>query len=162
MIPVMDIDGLTTARALHVLGVVLWIGGVAMETSVIMPALRRTADVGERAAWFEKIERRFAWQARLTVLLVGLTGLYMIVEMDAWGRFAMAGQWWLHAMVFVWALFTFVLFVAEPLFLHRWLARRIAVDADATFALIQRLHWVVLTLSLVTVAGAVVGAHGGF
>jgi uncharacterized membrane protein len=35
----MEIPGI--ARALHVLAVVLWIGGVAMVTTVLLPALRR-------------------------------------------------------------------------------------------------------------------------
>jgi hypothetical protein len=32
--------------------------------------------------------------------------------------------WWMHAMIAVWLLFTVVLFVAEPLILHRWLLAR--------------------------------------
>jgi uncharacterized membrane protein len=32
------------ARALHVLGVVIWIGGVWMVTAVVLPGLRRPAD----------------------------------------------------------------------------------------------------------------------
>lgn len=31
------------ARVLHVVGVVLWIGGVAMVTTVILPAVKRLA-----------------------------------------------------------------------------------------------------------------------
>ena len=38
-------DGLALARALHVLGVVIWIGGVAMATTVAIPAVRR-GDLG--------------------------------------------------------------------------------------------------------------------
>jgi len=34
-------DGLALARALHVLGGVVWIGGVAMATTVAIPSLRR-------------------------------------------------------------------------------------------------------------------------
>ena len=153
-------DELTIARALHVLGVVLWIGGVAMETMVLLPAMRKTPDPAERIAWFKKVEHGFAWQARLATLLVGLTGLYMVYAMNAWSRFAALDQWWLHAMVFVWALFTLVLFVLEPLVLHRWFDRRAAEDPDALFTLLQRLHWVFLTVSLVTVAAGVAGAHG--
>jgi hypothetical protein len=66
----------------------------------------------------------------------------------------------MHAMVLVWAIFTFVLFVAEPLVLHRWFHRRAAADPERTFALVRTGHWILLTLSLVTVAGAVLGAHG--
>lgn len=53
-----------------------------------------------------------------------------------------------------------MLFVAEPLFLHRWFHARAASDPDGTFRLIQRMHAVLLTVSLVTVFGAVLGAHG--
>lgn len=157
----MDIDGITIARALHVLGVVLWIGGVAMETTVMLPAMRQAEDPAERMRWFKRIERLFSWQARLTTTLVGLSGIYMLWATDGWDRFADPGQWWLHAMVLVWAIFTVILFVLEPLVLHDWFDRRYAADPDATMALIQRLHWVLLTVSLVIVAAGVIGAHGG-
>jgi hypothetical protein len=66
----------------------------------------------------------------------------------------------MHAMIAVWLLFTVVLFVAEPLFLHRWLLARAKAKPQATFRLLEWLHWVWLILSLVTVAGAVAGTHG--
>lgn len=67
-------DGLNLARGLHVLGVVLWIGGVGFVTTVLLPAVARLKTPAERVAFFEEIEGRFAWQARGTTLLVGLTG----------------------------------------------------------------------------------------
>ena len=158
----MEINDLVLARALHVLGIVLWIGGVAMETSVLLPALRRTSDVNERIAWFKKIEHGFIWQVRFSVLLVGLTGLYMLFATDGWSRFMRLDQWWLHAMVMVWAIFAAVIFILEPLVLHRWFDRRVAQDPDAAFALIARLHWFLLTVSLGVVVAGIVGAHGGF
>jgi len=48
------------ARALHVVGVVLWIGGVAFVTTTLIPALRRKTDKGERLSLFEQLEGRFA------------------------------------------------------------------------------------------------------
>jgi len=61
--PVMD--DVVLARALHVLAVVIWVGGVAMATMVVLPAVRR-GDVGaNRLEVFEAIERRFAWYARI-------------------------------------------------------------------------------------------------
>lgn len=149
------------ARALHVVAVVLWIGGVAFVTTVLLPAVRRTQAPSARLALFDRIERRFAWQARATTLLAGVTGFWMTHRYGLWLRFADPGFWWMHAMVLVWALFTLMLFVLEPLVLHRWLAARHARDPEATFALVQRLHWVLLALSLVTVLGATAGAHGG-
>ena len=67
-------DPAIAARALHVLGVVLWIGGVAFVTTVLLPAVRRLKAPEERVEFFETLERRFAWQARGTTLLVGATG----------------------------------------------------------------------------------------
>ena len=149
------------ARALHVLAIVHWIGGVSMVTLVLLPAIMHRVPVEKRLDLFEMIEGRFAVQARMSTLLAGLTGLYMIYELDAWQRFTDARFWWMHAMVALWAVFTLVLYVAEPLFLHRWFHDRATRDPEGTFRLVRRMHVVLLTASLVTIGGAVLGAHGG-
>ena len=104
------LDDAAIARALHVFGVVLWIGGVGFVTTVLLPAVRRTKDADERVAFFEAVEGRFAWQARGTTLLVGASGLYLAYVMDLWDAFTQPQYWWLHAMVFVWAVFSVMLF----------------------------------------------------
>lgn len=153
-------DKLALARALHVGAVVLWIGGVGFVTTVLLPATRRLKEPGERLAFFDAVERRFAWQARITTLLAGATGFYMVAELDLWDRFRAAAFWWMHGMVAVWAIFTLMLFVLEPLFLHRWFNARADVDAEGTFALVERLHRFLLTIGLIVVLGAVAGSHG--
>ena len=153
-------DDVVLARALHVLGVVIWIGGVAMVTMVLLPAIRR-GDLGpNRLQVFEAIERRFAWQARLATIVVGLTGFYMTQRLELWDRFRSGGFWWMHAMVCLWLLFTVVLFVAEPLVLHRRFHTRAIAVPDAAFALLHRAHWVLLGLSVITILGAVAGSQG--
>lgn len=149
------------ARAVHVLAVVLWIGGVAFVTTVLLPAVGRMQAPGQRLAFFDAIERRFAWQARVTTLLAGITGFWMTHRFGLWPRFADPAFWWMHAMVLVWAVFTLMLFVLEPLVLHRWLQMRSGRDPEGTYALVQRLHWALLAASLVTLLGAVTGSHGG-
>lgn len=156
----MDLNML--ARAVHVLGVVHWIGGVAMVTLVLLPGLMSRIPKEKRLELFEMIEGRFATQARISTVLVGLTGLYMTYVLDAWDRFLDLHFWWMHAMVLVWAIFTFVLFIGEPLFLHEWFHARATRDPEGTFRLVFRLHILLLTLSLIAVAGAVMGAHGAF
>jgi uncharacterized membrane protein len=155
-------DDLAVARALHVLAIVVWIGGVAMVTSVILPAVRRMAKPNERIAFFESVERRFAFQARVSTVLAAVTGFYMVYRLELWDRFLDVQYWWMHAMVAVWAVFTLVLFVLEPLVLHRLFNERAQRDPEGTFRLVERLHWVLLTLSLVTTFGAVAGVHGAF
>ena len=155
-------DDFALARVLHVLAVVLWIGGVAMVTTVLLPAVGNMKTPRERVEFFERVERRFAWQARVTTLIAGVSGFYMVHYIDAWNRFAQAAFWWMHAMVIVWVLFTVMLFILEPLVLHRYFLVRAERDPVGTFALIQRMHWVLLTISLLAVAGAVAGSHGWF
>jgi uncharacterized membrane protein len=153
-------EGAIVARVLHVLGVVLWIGGVAFVTAVLLPAVKRMREPAERVELFEKVEAGFARQARVTTLLTGLSGFYLLHRLGAWGRLADAHYWWMHAMIVVWLLFTLVLFVLEPLWLHQWFRERATRDPDGTFRIIRRLHWVLLAVSLVTVAGAAAGSHG--
>jgi uncharacterized membrane protein len=148
------------ARVVHVLAVVLWVGGVGMVTTVLLPAIRRSYPAEQRFQAFHDLEKRFANQARVTTALVGLSGLYMVWRLDAWSWFQMAGFWWMHAMVLVWLLFTLMLFVIEPLFLEQLLARRAASAPEATFRIIERLHRILLALSLVAIAGAVAGSQG--
>ena len=153
-------DDVTIARALHVLAVVHWIGGVAMVTLVILPALARLVVPERRLDLFEAIEGRFGSQARWSVTLAGLSGFWMTWRLDAWDRFVEPCYWWMHAMVAVWALFTVILFVAEPLFLHAWFRRRATRDPEGTAALVLRAHRVLLAVAAVTILGAVLGAHG--
>lgn len=148
------------ARVLHVLAVVHWIGGVAMVTLVVLPQLR-ALPATERIAMFERIEGGFGAQAKLSTLVAGLSGLWMLWLTDGWGLFLLPEYWWLHLMVTVWTLFTLVLFVLEPLVLHRWFHVRAVSDPEGTFAIILRLHRVLLALSALAVLGAVQGAHGG-
>jgi len=152
-------DDVAVARALHVLAIVVWIGGVSMVTTVLLPMVRGL-DAPDRVRTFEAVERRFSLQARLSVLLAGLTGFYMLVRLDAWDRFASLSYWWMHAMVLVWSIFAGLLFVVEPLILHRRFAARAEARPDSTFRLMGRLHWGLLVLSALTILGAVAGSHG--
>lgn len=153
------------ARALHVLAVVIWIGGVSLITTVALPAIRRGEVGPDRVRAFHAFERRFVWQARTAVIVVALTGFYMLWRLSLWNRFHAAMFWWMHAMVCLWLLFAVILFVVEPLSARR---RRAAVslagapphNIERRLALMQWGHWALLALSIATVLGAVAGSHG--
>ncbi|PCI23992.1 MAG: hypothetical protein COB67_12090 [SAR324 cluster bacterium] len=153
-------DSFIIARVFHILGVVFWIGGVAMVTTILIPATQRLKTPAERVRFFETVEQSFAWQARVTTLITGLSGFYMLDYLDAWHRYQSAEYWWLHAMTLVWVIFTLMLFVLEPLVLHKLFQKKAQKDPVGTFALIQRLHWFLLSLSLIAIVGAVAGSHG--
>ena len=153
-------DWFALARILHIVAVVVWIGGVALVTTTVLPAVRAGEVGSDWLGAFRTIERRFIGQARVAVIIVGVTGFYMVVQADLWDRFGAAEFWWMHAMIFVWLVFALELFVAEPFILHRVFEKWAANRPDRTFAWLQAAHWFVLALSLLTIAGAVAGSHG--
>ena len=115
------IDDVEIARALHVVFVAHWIGGVAFVALVGLPLARASGDAKKGWSLFEAIETRFAAQVRVSIPLAGATGLWMAWRLDLWGMFAEPAAWWMDAMVLLWALFMLIVFVIEPL-AHRRLA----------------------------------------
>jgi len=156
----MDADLFTLARALHVAGVVLWIGGVAFVTTVLIPALKKLNNKEQRLQLFEQLEGKFAFQARIVTLLTGLAGFYMVEFMQAWDRYQSIHFWWMHLMTIIWVIFTVVLFILEPLVLHRWFVQLAQKDSDHAFKWLHQMHKILLTLSMLAVLGAVAGSHG--
>jgi len=152
----------TLARIIHVVAVVFWIGGVAMVTTVILPAVRRMNSKRDKIDTFEKIEGKFSLQAKITTLLTAISGFYMMYELDAWDRYHQPKYWWITAMTMIWVVFTIVLFILEPFVLHKWYQKNAEKNPEKTFHFIQRFHWVLLTLSMLTLIGAVAGSHGLF
>lgn len=157
-----SVDWGVIARAIHVVAVVVWVGGVWFVTMVALPNMRRKAP----AEWlreFDAVEHRFAPQARIAVVLVLLSGLYMLYDYDLWSRFADgAAFWWMHLMVGVWALFAAVLFALEPLVVGPWIRRAAVRSPESTLTLMIWLHRVLLLLSLAAAFAAAAGAHGLF
>ena len=151
---------LAIARALHVLAVVIWAGGLSMATSVALPAIRAGQLGADRLAAFGRFQSRFIWQARTAIAVLGLSGFYMVERLDLWGRFATRQYLWMHAMVGLWALFALILFVAEPLFLHDLFARWASHEPSRALATLQRSHWILLVLTILTILAAVAGSEG--
>ncbi|MFD1314903.1 hypothetical protein [Namhaeicola litoreus] len=152
----------TLARVIHVIAVILWIGGVSMVTTVLIPAVKRMKSKEEQIETFETIEGNFAIQAKITTVLTGLSGFYMLYELNAWNRYLDYRFWWIHAMTLVWIIFTLILFILEPFILHKLFKKHANSNPEKTFRIMHRLHWVLLMLSLITTAGAVAGSHGWF
>ncbi len=153
---------LAIALAIHVLGVVVWIGGVSLVTTVLLPAARaiEARSPGTGLAWFEAVEHRFGSQARWVVAMTGLSGLYMLYQLDLWGSMGSASLWWVDAMVIVWLIFAAMLYVVEPFVIRRFVASHSERSPADRLRVMQLLHSILLVLSLITVLGAVLGSHG--
>ena len=156
----MIFDSLTLARAVHVLALVHWIGGVFVVTTIVLPHARRMADAASALTAFETFERRFARQARVSILLAGLSGLYMLYELDAWQRFRDPAFWWLDLMVGVWVAFATMVYVLEPLYLHDRFRQFAMAEPWRAFSLAFHLHAFALAVSTMAIAAGMLGAHG--
>jgi uncharacterized membrane protein len=153
-------DDFAIARVVHVVAVLFWIGGVGFVTLVLLPWIESRHGSGERLGAFHSIEGRFAPQARLWVALALLSGLWMAYRGGFWSRFAEVRFWWMHAMVFVWIVFALMLFVIEPLGLHRRMQASLVPAQD--FGRLVVGHRVLLAISFIALVGAVGGSHGLF
>jgi uncharacterized membrane protein len=157
----MTMDDLALARAIHVLAVVHWIGGMAVVTTIVLPRARRLLNAKDAVEAFAAFERRFAQQVRISILFAGLTGVYMLINLNAWDRFQHASFWWMHLMVAVWVLFAFMVYVLEPFGIDRFFHNFALRQKDRAFALAMRLHMVALLVSALAIIAGVLGAHGG-
>jgi len=155
-----QLNDIELARALHVLFVVHWIGGVAFVTLVALPLARASKDAAKGWALFEAIEQRFSAQVKWSMPLAGLSGLWMAWRLDLWAEFADPAFWWLDAMVLLWAVFMAAVFLVEPI-AHARLKAEAALDPGAVLRRLSRAHLVLLAAAIITILGAVAGSNGG-
>ena len=151
---------LAIAKGIHVLSIVVWIGGVAFVTSVLIPAIRNSTDETIQISIFNHIESRFSKIARFAVVVAGLSGFYMTYRLNAWYRFFEIQYAWMHSMVFIWLMFMFALFVIEP-FISKYHGRIIKNNQISDHLLKTHIvHWMILILSMTTIFFALLGSHG--
>jgi uncharacterized membrane protein len=152
-------DDVTIARALHVLGVIHWIGGVAFITLIVLPLAASRSNAKDALALFKTIETRFSAQVRISIPLVGITGLWMTYRMALWSRFADPHFWWMDGMLGLWLVFMLIVFVLEPL-LHERVEERARKNPKSVLRSMTLMHAVLLALAGLTAFGAVAGVNG--
>lgn len=133
--------------------------GLAFVTTVLIPSLNKITETEKRLELFEQLEGKFSFQAKIVTLVTGLSGFWMLEVMHGWNCYLHLQFWWLHLMTLIWFIVTVVLFVLEPLFLHRNFHKLANKNGDRAFVLLHRAHKILLGLSLVAIIGAVVGVH---
>lgn len=141
------------AIGLHLLGVVWWIGGVTFVTLVFLP-LARAGKLGDTQSVFHLIEGKFAPQVKTALIIVGLSGLYLLWRQDGWSWFADPHKWWLTAMVLYWAWFALMLFVLGPSGLLKRMMKGGGGDQARAWKRLHIIHGVLMTIGLVIIFGA--------
>ena len=141
-----------TALTIHVLSVVIWIGGVAFVTLVTFPMILRMEKSLEMVMVFQGVEHRFGKIAKVMVILAGLSGLYLIFE-----KGLSLGVW---IMIVLWVVYASLLFGLEKMIFKKLFSRPDKqADMKTVFNALQIFHWVVLGLSLFAIAAGIYAAH---
>lgn len=146
--------------AVHVLGVVVWIGGVAFVTMIVFPMITRMENSLEKVIFFQGMEHRFAKIAKISVAVVGLTGGWLLYLTGEWRVLLSMAGLGPTLMILVWTFYVLVLLFEGKLF-KMIFGGRAQQDTDKVFSLLSRFHWVVLGLSLLAIGVGVWAGHGG-
>ncbi len=145
--------------AIHVITIILWIGGVAFVTVNIFPILMRMEDSLEKVRYFQAVENRFARQARLYALIAGITGAVILFLENGWhGIFSKRGLGIL-IMLLAWLVYVIILTFERNIF--KVLFRDTAQDVSKIFFKLNIFHWFILAVSFLAVFSGVYLGHGG-
>jgi uncharacterized membrane protein len=148
--------------AIHVIAVVLWIGGVSFVTVVVFPMIMRMDNSLEKVLFFQGTEHRFAKIAKTCVVVVGLTGGYLLHLTGEWkGLFTMVGIG-PTIMLLVWSFYVLVLLFERNIFKAMFKGEA-QHDTQKVFVRLTVFHWVVMGLSMIAIGiGVYAGHSGGF
>jgi len=146
------------AVLLHLLGVVVWVGGMFFAYMALRPAAAQLLDPPQRLRLWDGTFRRFFPWVWVSVLLVLASGLYLVSLM---GGFAVA-PFHVHAMfgfgILMIGIFLFVFFVP-----FRRLRQAVASEdwklAGGALGQIRKLVGANLLLGLATIGVATIGAQ---
>ncbi len=140
------------ALTVHILSVVIWIGGVSFVTLVTFPMILRMEKSLEMVMVFQGVEHRFGKIAKVMVILAGLSGLYLILE-----KGLSPGVW---IMIVLWVVYASLLFGLEKMIFKKLFSKPgEQADMKTVFNMLQVFHWVVLALSFLAIAAGVYTAH---
>ncbi len=146
--------------AIHVLGVVLWIGGVAFVTMIVFPMIIRMDNSMEKVLFFQGVEHRFAKIAKICVVIVGITGFWLLKITGEWGLLFSYNGIGPTLMLIIWCFYSIILILERILFKVIF-SGKAQHDSAKIFLRMGIFHWVVLGLSLFVIGIGVLAGHGG-
>ncbi len=149
----------TVLLIVHVIGIIIWIGGVSFVTMVIFPMMYRTEGSLEKALLFQGVEHRFAGIVRWLIAVVGATGFYLLGAQYGFGILSQRRGIGILIMLFAWSFYTAVLLSERRIF-GRLFADPEKIDMNRALRTINAMHWVLLMISFTAVAGGIWFAHG--
>jgi uncharacterized membrane protein len=149
---------LTILLIIHIMDVIIWIGGVAFVTTVNFPLMYQTEGSLEKALLFQRVEHRFAGMVKWLIAIVGITGFWLLYARYGFAIFAQEHGLGVSIMIFAWALYTVVLLSMRIIF-GKIFADPEKIEMNNAIRIINRMHWALLVISFSAVAGGVWFGH---
>lgn len=152
---------------IHILTVILWIGGLGFITILILPMVVKMPDALQKVLLFQRIEHRFAPIARYYTVIVGVTGFSMFFILDLTSIVFTKEGMFLLLMIAIWVFWVVMLFGLEPLIVKRILdnlsqQKGKDLEIEDLFNRMNILHFVLLFLSLTAATSGIIFAHSHF
>ena len=147
----------------HLLTVILWIGGLGFITILMLPLIIRMEDPLQKVLLFNRIEHKFAPLARVYNVIVGVSGFVMLYMTDSYKDLFTVEALPLLFMVAVWVFWAVMLFILEPVVVRKMIERMKRsgepMEIESIFSLMNRLHIALLILSLLAATAGAAFAH---
>jgi uncharacterized membrane protein len=151
---------------IHVLTVILWIGGLAFITVLILPMVVKMPDALQKVLLFQRIEHKFAPLARVYAAITGISGFVMFYIMNLQSSLFSLTSLPLLFMITVWIFWVVMLFGLEPIIIKKMLDKMAGsgekMEIEIVFLRMNRLHWLLLFLSLAASAAGAIFSHDLF
>ena len=152
---------------IHILTVILWIGGLGFITILMLPMIVKMPDALQKVLLFQRIEHRFAPLARIYTVIVGVSGFSMFFILDLTSIIFTKEGMFLLIMIAIWIFWVIMLFGLEPLIVKRILDNLAKekgknLEIEDLFNRMNILHFVLLFLSLTASASGIIFAHSHF
>ena len=146
--------------AVHVVTILLWIGGVAFVTIIIFPLIQRMGSSFDAVMLFQGVEHRFARHARMYVAVAGITGFLLLFLMGLQRLLFTKEGIGITLMLIAWAFYLLVLLFEKRIF-SKVFGKPEKFETKQVFRALGAFHWFVLGLSLLAVFAGVWQGHGG-
>ena len=147
---------MTLYKLLHVLAVVVWVGGMFFSYVVLRPAVGQSLKLPERMRLWDRVLRRFFKLVWLAVFLLLSTGFYLIYLFGGMG----AMPPFVHAMtlsgVAMMGIFVY-LFFARYVHFNQLVEEKEWHQAEEKLVTMRQLILLNLLLGMLTIAVAIIG-----
>lgn len=147
---------LSFMKLIHLLAIVVWVGGMFFAYVVLRPSAAEILQPPERLRLWDKVFSQFFDWVWLAVLLVLVSGFYMIYLLGGFSNLALYINLMLGMGLAMTMIYVYVFFKCYMPF-NRRVAKQEWPAAGAMLATIRKLVALNLTIGLLTVAVAIIG-----